>query len=237
MSAPWLCPRCGERARPPGPYVSVWRCAAHGIIEPVQVIASVSDDAVRHVVARAGTPCWYPAPLPTGWELSGFVLAGDERSAARAAASGCAGPGPLGGSAEMVVVAEEPGVGLGAGYAGLQEVDPGPQIGGIRAGTVLIRGHPAALWSVAAAPGRAAMVGEADGRWLWIVVWPSSAGYVLAEDLQLADLRGVTGPGRLDRGESAGAAAAATAAAGGAGGSRRRPTHLTPGHRPLRTSG
>ena len=37
----------------------------------------------------------------------------------------CSGPNPLGGPADMLVVAEEPGIGLGAAAAGLDAVDPG----------------------------------------------------------------------------------------------------------------
>ena len=38
----------------------------------------------------------------------------------------CTGPGPLGGVGELILVAEERGVGLGARYAGIDGPDPGP---------------------------------------------------------------------------------------------------------------
>lgn len=48
----------------------------------------------------------------------GGASAGDERTGARATAVALAGPSPLGGPADLVLVAEEPGVGLGARLAG-----------------------------------------------------------------------------------------------------------------------
>jgi hypothetical protein len=35
---------------------------------------------------------------------------------------------------------------------------------------------------------RCAHVGEAMGRWLYLVAWPAGAGYLLAEKLELRDL-------------------------------------------------
>jgi hypothetical protein len=50
-------------------------------------------------------------------------------------------------------------------------------------------GHPTPLWSVPSASGRSAYAGEAHGVWLVAVVWPAVAGYLLADDLVLRDLR------------------------------------------------
>ena len=36
---------------------------------------------------------------------------------------------------------------------------------------------------------RAAFVGEAYGVWLWLVMWPMNAAWLLAEQLELLDLR------------------------------------------------
>lgn len=38
-------------------------------------------------------------------------------------------------------------------------------------------------------PERAAFVGEAMGSWLWLILWPASAGVLLVEQLELLDLR------------------------------------------------
>ena len=117
----------------------------------------------------AGVPVWLPWPLPLGWLVAGFAGAGDERTGVRACAVALTGPNPLGGPADMVVVAEEPGIGLGASLAGLDSVD-----------------FP--LWQVDS-PDRAVVAGEVQGRWLWVVLWPDTAGTLLVEPLALRDLR------------------------------------------------
>lgn len=89
----------------------------------------------------------------------------------------------------MLLVAEELGVGVGAGYAGLAGPDPGAAIGGVRAASVHAAGRPTALWTVPAPDDRCVAVGEAMGLWLWAILWPAAAGYMLAEDLALHDLR------------------------------------------------
>ena len=50
-------------------------------------------------------------------------------------------------------------------------------------------GQRAPLWAVPTSDDRAAFVGEAYGVWLWLVMWPMSAAWLLAERLQLLDLR------------------------------------------------
>src|SRR5918912_1142336 len=48
---------------------------------------------------------------------------------------------------------------------------------------------PAPLGAVPTDDGRAAFVGESYGVWLWLVMWPASAAWLLAEQLELLDLR------------------------------------------------
>ena len=48
--------------------------------------------------------------------------------------------------------------------------------------------HEFPLWHVDA-PGRAAFAGEVLGNWLWVVLWPDTAGVLLVEPLPLRDLR------------------------------------------------
>jgi len=50
-------------------------------------------------------------------------------------------------------------------------------------------GHPAHLWNVPAGQDCAAYVGEAHGVWLWMVMWPPSAGALVLEGLRLVDAR------------------------------------------------
>jgi hypothetical protein len=162
----------------------------HGDVAPYAVLAHTGPDAVEHVAGRAGVPVWLAHGLPQGWVCSGFAYAGDDRTGARATVTAMSGPSPLGGPAELLIVAEEPGVGLGARHAGLTEPDPGDSFDtGPADAKVIAAGHPTALWCVAGAADRAVFVGEAKGLWLWAVVWPETAGVLLYDGVHLTDLR------------------------------------------------
>lgn len=169
---------------------SDWRCDRHGVVRPLHVSAHPGPDALAVACRRAEVPVWAPRPPPDGWLLTGVAHAGDERTGARATAIACSGPAPLGGLAEMVLVAEEPGVGLGARLAGLDGPDAGDVASRAADAEVRAAGHETPLWTVGTAPpDRCAYVGEALGFWLWAVMWPADAGYLLAEHVVLADLR------------------------------------------------
>jgi len=130
-----------------------------------------------------------PWPLPAGWLVSGFTSAGDERTGARGFALALSGPNPLGGPAEMLIVAEEPGVGLGAGLAGLPGPDPGDGFTGCQPhASIKLGHHEAPLWLVES-DGKAVFVGEVAAGWVWLVLWPDTAGTLLVEPLSLRDLR------------------------------------------------
>ncbi|PZS04547.1 MAG: hypothetical protein DLM59_01885 [Pseudonocardiales bacterium] len=190
------CPRCAGAVLPPSAFSSSWRCDRHGVVAPLHLFASASPEAIDMVRRLTHVPMWLPAPMPVGWSVTGLGYAGDDRSGARATLVACSGPAPLGGPADLLLVAEEPGVGLGAGYAGIDGPDPGPQLEEQRAGIVRTQGHPTALWPISGVSDRCAVVGEAAGLWLWAILWPAPAGYLLAEDLRLNDLREGT-PGDL----------------------------------------
>jgi hypothetical protein len=155
----------------------------HGAVQPSQAV-------VRDVVGRAQVPVWLPWPLPSAWLVTGVAHAGDDRTGARAVAVACSGPAPLGGVGELVLVAEEPGVGLGAHLAGLDGPDPGADVADRTPDAkVDASGHPTPLWAL---PGRgdcAIFVGEARAAWLWALLWPAHAGHLVAEELMLTDLR------------------------------------------------
>jgi len=174
---------------------SDWRCSADGPVPPLHVAEHISAEIVESVTARSkDIPIWCPWPLPTGWMVTGIGWAGDERSGTRATVLACSGPGPLGGPADIVLVAEEPGVGLGNRYAGLYGPDPGPYLQDALESTaahakVKAAGWPTALWAVRTpAADRGAYVGEAKGMWIYAIAWPQSAAYLFAEDLVLHDL-------------------------------------------------
>jgi hypothetical protein len=185
-----MCPRCGGQLRAPGLWSSSWECPRHGTVHPYSVLTHLGTDAIDHVVARAKVPLWMPHAMPYGWVCSGIGYAGDERTGAIATATCMSGPSPLGGAADLVVVAEEPGVGLGARHGGMAESDPGDRIdGGAPHAKVNAASHPTALWSVPGPDDRAVFVGEAKGLWLWAVLWPASAGVVMYDEVSLTDLR------------------------------------------------
>jgi hypothetical protein len=146
-------------------------------------------EGLQVLVRQAKVPVWLPWPLPSGWLVSGFAGAGDERTGTLASAVALSGPNPLGGPAEMLIIAEEPGVGLGAGLAGLPGPDPGDGFAACQPhATVKVAHHEAPLWLVES-DGKAIFVGEVSASWVWLVLWPDTAGTLLVEPLPLRDLR------------------------------------------------
>src|SRR5487761_284168 len=157
-----VCPRCGSPARAPTAWSSAWRCDLHGEIHPLAPAKLPTMDGLQALVRQARVPVWLPWPLPTG------------------------------GPAEMLIVAEEPGVGLGAGLAGLPGPDPGEGFAARQPNAIVeVANHEAPLWLVEA-DHKAVFVGEVAGSWLWLVLWPDTAGTLLIGRLELRDLRDPT---------------------------------------------
>ena len=184
-----VCPRCRGPLSEPSAWHSAWQCDLHGAVQPLRLTRSPSPERLQTLLGTAKVPVWLPWPLPIGWLVTGFTGAGDERSGTRSCAVALSGPNPVGGLAEMVLISEEPGLGLGAGLAGLAGPDPGE---GFAAGPphalVSFSHHEFPLWSVDT-PGAAAFAGEVLGNWLWIILWPDTAGILMLERLSLRDLR------------------------------------------------
>jgi hypothetical protein len=153
-----------------------------------------SDEALRQTGLRSQVPLWLPWPLPLGWLVSGVRWAGDDHSGPIATVVACSGPNPLTVdvddlSADLLLVAEQPGVGLGARLAGLEGLDPGGHIvGGTPIVKLVAAGHDTPLWAVDV-ESPAAFVGEAAGVWLWAIIWPGTAAAVLLEQFELRDAR------------------------------------------------
>ena len=180
------CPRCDREvgADPLG-----WRCALHGLVEPLGSAVEYGPRAIGALLAAGGVPAWVPWPLPLDWAVVGLRWTGAEGQRARAVAVALSGPGLLGGAADLVVVAEEPGVGLGARFAGLTGPDPGAALASLpHDAKIHADGRPTPVWCVPGGEDRAAYVGEALGRWLWLVLWPAAEGMLVHDDLQLVDL-------------------------------------------------
>ncbi len=168
---------------------SAWVCERHGSVTPLRVTARSTVESLQAMARGAGVPVWAPIPLLPGWTLAGAGSAGDDRGLSRASVTAFSGPSPLGGPADLLVVAEEPGVGVGARFAGLDSLDPGECTDGLPDAKVEAAGHPTALWRCPSAPDRIAFVGEALGVWLYAVLWPPAAELVLLEHVVLHDLR------------------------------------------------
>lgn len=189
MKAALSCPRCGGPVHEPTAWNSAWRCHVHGDVYPLYPAYPPSREGMDALLRMAKVPVWLPWPLPVGWLVTGFARAGDERSGARACVVALSGPNPVGGPGDLVVVAEEPGVGLGAWFAGLPGPDPGDGFAARSPyASVQFGKHEFPLWHVEA-PDRAAYAGEVKGNWLWVVLWPDTAGVLLVESLILRDLR------------------------------------------------
>jgi hypothetical protein len=190
MKGQMTCPRCGAPARPPGIWWTAWRCDVHGEIYPLAPPVLPSREALQQLTYGAKVPFWLPWPLPLSWLATGISVARDEREAIHATVLACSGPNPAGGIGEMLLVAEEPGVGLGARYARLPGPDPGDSVGTTAAhAKIHAAGHPTPLWCVTNVPDRAVYVGEARAMWLWLILWPETAGLLMLENIVLADLR------------------------------------------------
>jgi len=192
MRAEPSCPRCGAVLQPPGLWSSAWACPEHGPVPPVQPLVQPTPEVLRAAATDAGVPLWLPWPLPRGWLVTGVLTAGDERTGARATAVACSGPAPTGGVAELVLVAEEMGVGLGSRFAGLE----GPDAGEVPDRAIDAKIHAAhiltAMWALEPGPDaadRAVYIGEALGCWLWVFLWPETAAFLLIGDFVLIDLR------------------------------------------------
>jgi hypothetical protein len=189
MNAAPTCPRCGGSLSRPGPSSTAWQCHRHGAVLPLRPAYRPDSGGLRELLLDAAVPAWLPWPLPGGWLVAGFAGAGDERSGSRACVVALSGPNPVGGPADMLLISEEPGVGLGARFAGITGPDPGEGFAiGPPHAVVSFGHHEFPLWHVAA-PERAAFAGEVLGNWLWIVLWPDTAGMLLVEVLSLRDLR------------------------------------------------
>lgn len=195
MSLTPLCPRC------PGPLTGSgdsWTCGDHGSVTPLWHPDQPSYDAFGEHLSRAeGFPTYLPWPMAAGWQVSDFgVVQGS--GPAQATLTAAVGSTPDDGPVEVLVVSEEPGVGLGARCAGTVHSDPGHEIAGRPLARVRIDSQSTPLWSIGTTDevdvDRSVAAGEADGRWLWLVVRPASAIMLLNTDWLLADVSGLGAP-------------------------------------------
>ncbi|MEZ0164685.1 DUF6758 family protein [Kineococcus sp. LSe6-4] len=200
MGGTTRCPRCDGAVRAPSIWHSGYTCAAHGEVVPLQPPHPADAEHLAWIARHSDVPVWLPWPLPDGWLVTGTRCVRDDKHEAQGVVVAVSGPhhGPPGCSpvADLLLVAEQPGTGLGAHLAGRGDLDPGDGlVTGRPAARLHAAGAAAPLWPVPAADDaaraddRTVLVGEAGGVWLWALLWPGAAGVDLLDDLELVDLR------------------------------------------------
>jgi hypothetical protein len=197
VGAHLTCPRCGADVRSPGLWSDSWTCPIHGAIAPLHPAMTATHESLRQLGLRSQVPLWLPWPLPAGWLVSGVRVAGDEHTGPVATVLACSGPNPLvveptdPHSADLLLVSEQPGVGLAERLAGIGGLDPGDVDGrGAPNLKLTVGGHDTPLWALDT-DGVAAYVGEAAGVWLWAITWPQTALAVLLDQFELRDVRDI----------------------------------------------
>jgi hypothetical protein len=193
------CPRCRSEVTRTG---DGWTCALHGAVSVLWRPGEASyDDFAAHLVAAGPFPTYLPWPLGPGWHVSDFGVVGgpDGGGQVRATLTCCSGTSALDGPVDVFVVTEEPGTGLGARVARLDSPDPrdvgeGPPLTKVRVDRAAVK-----MWAVSTSGAdeefdRFVVVGEAAGRWLWLVLRPASAALLLRDEWILRDVSGVGPP-------------------------------------------
>lgn len=195
------CPRCLTALEDAAPV-----CPTHGAV-PVWWRSALPsyDGLTAHLRTVAPLPTYLPWPLGSLWSITGFGAVRAADGTVLASVAACAGPTPTDGPVEVVVLTEEPGTGLGAAYS--RRAEPAPEDLAGRQPTAKVAVEPSAaagsvrLWLLdddgrdaahhAGAPGEwdaSTLVGEADGRWLWVVLRPAAAVLMLQSGWALRDL-------------------------------------------------
>lgn len=188
------CPRC------PSP-LGDSTCPVHGPTPALRRPDSPTYAEFAEVLGTAGEfPTYLPWPMSPGWSVTDFAVVGGGDREARATMTCSSGTSALDGPVDVFVVSEESGTGLGARCAGTPHLDPGPDIG-VGSPTVRVRigSQSVPLWSVSTAEAdgeldRSVVAGEADGRWLWVVLRPASAMLLLRDEWILRDVSGIGPP-------------------------------------------
>lgn len=145
-------------------------------------------------------PSYLPWPQPPGWHVSTFGVVGETPARARATVTCSSGSSELDGPTDVFVVAEEPGTGLGSRVAGTGGRDPGMAVrDGSPVARVRIGRAVVPLWAMSTSSAdrefdRFVVAGEAEGRWLWLVLRPASALLLLRDEWILRDVSDVGPP-------------------------------------------
>jgi hypothetical protein len=152
----------------------------------VDPFAAMVDRAIHALP----TPLWAPWPLPPEWRFAGLVHGRVFGGSASGTTSCWAGTDPFGDPIEALFVCEEAGAGLGGLFAGLPTHYPTPDVGvGPPHIRLHLQGRSIPLWKADAIHDRAVYVGEAAGRWLWVVVHPGEGSAFAVSPLTIVDAR------------------------------------------------
>ena len=183
------CPRCSTPLAQTGD--SVWSCPEHGPTAPLWRAAEASyDEFVGQLDRAGGFPIYLPWPMPPGWQVTDFAVVGGPR--ARASLTCVTGSSDIDGPVDVLIVAEEPGTGLGARCAGTSDLDPvldgGPAALRVRLDAVQVPLWPVSVSDAAGEWDRSVLAGEGQGRWLWLVLRPASALLMLRREWALRDV-------------------------------------------------
>jgi hypothetical protein len=190
MDAPRRCPRCATPVSRDDS--GRWWCDSDGHVAAVSPPVEPSVHSLLSHLSDVRSPTWLPWPMPAQWSLAGVCWVGDEDGGDQATVTACSGPDIISGVADLLIVCEEPAVGLGAYYADVPGLDVGAQvIGTPPALHVEVAGRATPLWWLGGQD-RDVFVGEASGRWLWLIAWPATTGVVIRNGLQLVDLHDLT---------------------------------------------
>ena len=203
------CPRCPAQLTREG---ETWSCPLHGETVPLwRTARSEYDSLVAHLALARPLPTWVPWPVPPGWHLTDFGCVAAPGTDARAVFTTCGGPSEPDGVVEVTVVSEEPGVGLGARIAAVTHTDPGREaVDGPPAARIRVDDAAVPLWAVPTTVNelggpaaeesvldRSVLVGEAGGRWFWLVLRPAPAALLLRAKWLLHDISDL-GPALVD---------------------------------------
>lgn len=133
-------------------------------------------------------PAWLPWPMPTGWAVSGIGSAADGVSIIA-----CSGPALLEGIADIFIIAEEPGGTFAPTAAGTAPADDAFTTTSRAADArIAVDDHTAPMWRVPCEPDRDVLIGEAAGRWLWLITFPDTASLLVSDNLRLVSLSRLT---------------------------------------------
>lgn len=185
------CPRCATPVASIGAGGS-HSCPEHGVVTPLWRTSTASYEDLVQVLSKAGeVPTYLPWPVESGWSIADLAVVGDDVKGSATLLT-LSGVTPADGSVEMTVVTEEAGVGLGARCARTYGPDPGVDAcAGPPTTKVRVAGQQVPLWPItqwtngAEEWERSVVVGEADGRWLWMIFRPATAMLMLQDGWHL----------------------------------------------------